>query len=155
MTEMPEAPGATTPATELPAVIFLPDHSQPPPAKKRGRHFGPRPVTDPRTAWLPPTRVTPELRSKVEAQAAAAGLSLNAFIRARLDGSPGPRSRRTPGADTVVLAKLLAGLGKSGSNLNQIAYQLNCGEPVEPSDLAEAIAEHRAAAAAIMRALGV
>jgi hypothetical protein len=153
MTAPPDPHAEIPPAT--PAIIFLPDQSQPPPLKKRGRHFGPRPVIDPRSAWLPPTRVTPELRGKVLARAAAAGLSLNAFMRAILDGNPGPRSRRTPGIDTVVLAKLLAEMGKSGSNLNQIAYHLNSGEPVELPELAEAIAGHRAVAEAIMRALGV
>ena len=39
-----------------------------------------------------------------------------------------------------MLAKLLAEMGKSGSNLNQIAYQLNSGETVELPELAEAIA---------------
>jgi hypothetical protein len=154
MTDTPETLAATTPATEVPATIFLPDQSQPPPPRKRGRHFGPRPVKDPRTERID-LRVTPAQRQAMKTAAREAGLSVAALICLCTLGENGPRARRNPGPDTLALAKLLAEMGKSGSNLNQIAYQLNSGEPVELPELAEAIAEHRAAAAAIMRALGV
>jgi hypothetical protein len=153
MTDALDTPAPTTPASEVPAIIFLPDLSQPP-SKKRGRHFGPRPVKDPRTERID-LRVTPAQRHAMKAAAKKAGLSVAALICLCTLGENGPRARRNPGADTVVLAKLLAEMGKSGSNLNQIAYQLNSGGAVEPPDLAEAIAEHRAVAEAIMRALGV
>jgi hypothetical protein len=149
MTDAPEPGAACTQATIVPAVIHLSDLSRAEPIKKPVR----RRVPDPRCAWLPPTRVSPALRDKVIAEAAAAGLSLGAFIRARLDGSPGPRAKRNPGPDTVLLAKVLAELGKSGSNLNQIAYQLNSGEEVQLPELCEALAEQRAAVAALMRLL--
>src|SRR5436305_1296303 len=66
-------------------VISLPDQSQPEPPKptrqggRKGRHFGPRRVPDPRSARLD-VRCTPEFRAKVLAAAEAAGLSLSAFI---------------------------------------------------------------------------
>jgi hypothetical protein len=154
-------PAETEPtADELPAVIYLPDQSQPA-ARKRGRHFGPRPVKDPRSAWLT-TRCTPEFRESVVAAAEQAGLSLADYIHSRLGGKPGPRARRNPGADTVLLAKVLAQMGKSGSNLNQIARRMNEYEfEGIPELLAmqaeheEVLAEHRAVCEAILKALGV
>jgi hypothetical protein len=95
------------------------------------------------------------LRDKAIAAAAAEGLSLGAFIRARPDGSPGPRAKRNPSPDIVLLAKVLAELGKSGSNLNQIAHHLNMDEVAELPELQEAVREQRIAVAVLMRLLGV
>ena len=151
----------------IPDIIYLPDQSQPEPppqrpkpgrhtGKMKGRHFGPRPVKDPLDAWLPPTRCTVAQRAAVEAAAQKAGLSLNAYQRQTLCGDPGPRAHRGKrGPDMVLLSRLLGQHGKAGSNLNQIARQLNSGGDVEPPELADAIAEHRAACQAIMSALGV
>lgn len=150
MTDAREPEVARTQATDVPAIICLPDCSQATPQPRTVR----RRVADPRSAWLPATRVAPELRDKVIADAAAAGLSVGAFVRARLDGEPGPRAKRSPGPDVVMLAKVLAELGKSGSNLNQIARQLNSEETISLPDLREALAEHRAAVAALMQVLG-
>jgi len=149
MTDAPEPETARMPAADIPAVIHLPDLTRVKPERKPVR----RRVPDPRSAWLPPTRVSPALRDKVIVEAAATGLSLGAFIRARLDGSPGPRAKRNPGPDAVLLAKVLAELGKSGSNLNQIAYHLNMDEEVQLPELREALAEQRAAVATLMRLL--
>jgi hypothetical protein len=157
-----EAPTVATEAEadELPAVIYLPDQSQPL-KRKRGRHFGPRPVKDPRSAWLT-TRCTPEFRASVIAAAAETGLSLADYLHSRLGGQPGPRARRNPGADVVLLAKVLAQMGKSGSNLNQIAHRLNEydfeGIPELQAMQAEhedVVAQHRAVCEAILTALGV
>jgi len=52
-----------------------------------------------------------------------------------------------------LLAQVLAQLGKSGSNLNQIAHRLHMDELARLPELADAIADHRACVAAIMRAL--
>jgi len=163
MTDDPEPLGEETRAGALPAVILLPDQSQPPPppAKKRGRHFGPRPVEDPRSAWLT-TRCTPAFRATVLAAAAQAGMSLADFVHTRLGGKPSSRARRDPAADTVMLAKVLAQMGKAGSNLNQIAHRMNEydfeGIPELLAMRAEhqaALAEHRDVCSAILKALGV
>jgi hypothetical protein len=45
----------------------------------KGRHFGPRPVADPRTAWLT-ARCTPAFRAAVLAAADEAGLSVADFM---------------------------------------------------------------------------
>jgi hypothetical protein len=62
-------------AVEAPAIIYLPHlppPAEPPPAEprtpRRGRHFGPRPVADPRSARLD-IRCTPAVRAKAEAAA--------------------------------------------------------------------------------------
>jgi hypothetical protein len=153
-------PATDVPAGEPPAVIHSPDQSQLP-SRKRGRHFGPRPVDDPHSAWMPPWRVTPALRAKVLAEIKVADLSYSAFMRARFGEKPGPRARRNPGPDTVLLAKLLAELGKSGSNLNQIARRLNeydfDGIPelqAMRAEHEEALEQHGAVCEAIMAALG-
>jgi hypothetical protein len=149
MTDAQQPPAAMPAQGDAPVV-------QSPGALRGGPKSKPlrRRVADPRDAWLPPTRVTPALRDKVIADAAAAGLSYGAYMRARLDGTPGPRAKRNPGADMVLLAQLLGHCGKVGSNLNQIAYCLNSGEEVEHSKLDAAILEIRVVSAAIMRALG-
>jgi hypothetical protein len=123
--------------------------------KAAGRHFGQRPVEDALDAWLPPIRCTAAQRAATLRDAERAGISVNAYIRQRLYGSAGPRAQRKPGADIVLMAKVLAELGKSGSNLNQIAYHLNLGEEAFIPELHAALVEHRAAVAAIMAALGV
>ncbi|MGE4046267.1 MAG: plasmid mobilization relaxosome protein MobC [Acetobacteraceae bacterium] len=160
MTDDPEQPGGETRGGALPGVIHLPDQSQPPP-KKRGRHFGLRPVEDPRSERID-LRVTPAQRAAMKDAAQEAGMSVAALICARTLGTAGPRAQRRPRVDAVVLTKVLAQLGKIGSNMNQIAHRLN-EQDFEgiPELLAmrdehrEALAEHRAAVQAILEALGV
>jgi hypothetical protein len=125
------------PAGGLPAIIYLPDQSQPEPApppprkpgrhtgRMKGRHFGPRPVSDPRTAWLT-TRCTPAFRAAVLAAAEEAGMSLADYVHARLGGEPSRRVRRAkPDRDRVLLAQLVAAQGRSGNNLNQLLKRVN------------------------------
>jgi Mobilization protein NikA len=150
MTELPDRP--VLPPIPAPGAGAAQSSTRRPEALRQALR---RRVTNPRSAWLPAIRVTPALRDKVTADAEAAGLSLGAFVRLRLDGSPGPRSRRNPGPDAVLLARVLAELGKSGSNLNQIAHQLNIDETADTPELGDALREHRIAVATLMRALGV
>jgi hypothetical protein len=160
MTEDAQPVAPEIAADELPAVIYLPDQSEPP-ARRKGRHFGARPVKDPRSAWLT-TRCTPEFRETVVAAAEEAGLSLADYIHKRLGGKPGPRARRNPGADAVLLAKVLAQMGKSGSNLNQIAHRMNEydfeGIPelmMMKAEHEDALTQHREVCEAILLALRV
>lgn len=60
----------------------------------------------------------------------------------------------TAASERAELARLLAELGKIGSNVNQIARALNGGGDAVPSDLAGAQADIAAIRAAIMLALG-
>jgi hypothetical protein len=140
------------------------------PRARRGRHFGPRPVDDPRSARLD-IRCTPAVRAKAEAAAQAAGISVAGYMAVLINGQPGPRTHRNPSEATKLLAQLRGEMGKRGSNLNQGARALNeiaiaAGEGEGRDRLAEriedmvelyrqAIAEHRECTAAIMRALGL
>jgi hypothetical protein len=151
----------------LPDVIYLPDQSQPEPPQptgqggRKGRHFGRRHVPDPRSARLD-VRCTPSFRVKVLADAMAAGLSLSAFVCARLGEGPSPRSHRSPpGPDMVMLAQIKATHGRHGGNLHQLVKRLNSydfrGQPelLALRELAETtLTEHRKASATLMRALG-
>jgi hypothetical protein len=166
------------PASQAPAIIHLPQ--MPPPSAltpaeralrpRRGRHFGPRPVDNPRNARLD-LRCTPAVRAKAEAAAKAAGISVAGYVATLIDGQPGPRVHRTPSEATKVLAQLRGEMGKRGSLLNQGARALNeisilAAEGAGRNRLADlveemaelhrqAIAEHRECVAAIMRALGL
>ena len=152
------AEGATQGA--VPDVIYLPDQSQPPARSRgKGRHFGPRPVDDPRSAWLT-SRCTPSFLAKVRADAEAAGLSLSDYLHVELGGKRGAR-RPKPGPDMILLAQIKAGQGRIGGNLHQLVKRLNSydfrGQPelLALRDLAETtLTEHRKASAALMRALG-
>jgi hypothetical protein len=175
MSETPESFGEAPPASEAPDKIYLPppaDHAPPSGRKgRKGRHFGPRPVADPRRAWLT-GRTTPEFLATVRADAKAAGLSLTDYMHVKLGGSRSPRARRTLTIETTALAQLAAQMGKPGSNLNQGARALNqiklaavidgasrdrLAELID--DMAQlhrqAIAEHRECLAAIMHLLGM
>jgi hypothetical protein len=137
---------------------------------RRGRHFGPRPVDDPRSARLQ-IRCTPGTQAKAEAAAKAGGISLSGWVCSLIDGQPGPRTHRIPSEATKLLSQILAQLGKRGSNLNQgirALHQINivAGEGETRDRLAEliddlaeqhrqAIDEHRECVAAILRALGL
>ena len=70
---------------------------------------------------------TPEQKAKIAAKADAAGYSPSAVCLNVLLNTPLPRRRR-PVADAALLAKVLAELGKIGSNINQIAYRYNVSE---------------------------
>jgi hypothetical protein len=174
--ELREAPSAR----ESPPVIHLPPPAEiPPPATtkrrrnggaRKGRHFGPRPVDDPRNAWLT-TRTTPEFLAKVRADAKAAGLTLSDYLHVQLGGKRSPRARRNPTELTKALAQLAAQMGKPGGNLNQGARALNriaiaAEEGAGRDRLADLIAEmaelhwqaieeQRECLAAVMRNLGM
>jgi hypothetical protein len=152
------AEGATQGA--VPDVIYLPDQSQPPArSRRRGRHFGPRPVDDPRSAWLT-SRCTPSFLAKVRADAEAAGQSLSDYLHVELGGKRSGRKQK-PGPDMILLAQIKAGQGRIGGNLQQLVKRLNSydfrGQPelLALQELAETtLTEHREASAALMRALG-
>lgn len=154
----------------LPDKIFLSDKSQSFAAAvsetgaigRKGRHFGGRRVEHLRSAWLT-TRCTPSFHDAVKAAAATAGMELADYMHMRLSDERYEPRRRSGGADIDVLRKILAQMGKQGSNLNQLAHHLNSCEGRELEDEVRAmradheaaLAEHHAVCAAIMTALGV
>jgi uncharacterized protein with GYD domain len=128
----PEPPSDETRAA-LPEIIHLPYEPPPPPeppaaapgkprrsGRMKGRHFGPRPVDDPRTRRIF-VRVTPAQLAALKAAAQEVGLSVSAFVCLRTLGDPGPRAlRHKPGGDRALRAQLMAALGRSGNNVNQL-----------------------------------
>jgi hypothetical protein len=82
------------------------------------------------------------------------GLSRNAYIRAVVLGTPGPRAQRAPHVNAVELAQATAALNKAGSNLNQIAHVLNAGGSIVSQEAFAALAETRAALARILEIVG-
>jgi hypothetical protein len=158
MTGAPVNEELETRGGDVPAVIYLPDQSQPEPpppprlppgrhtGKMKGRHFGPRPVADPRTAWLT-TRCTPAFRAAVLAAADEAGLSLADYVHLRLGGQPS-RRRRKPGPDTEWRVRMLVALGRSGNNLNQLLRRVNSYDFRDFPELLEMHAAMKAAHAA-------
>ena len=75
--------------------------------------------------------LAPVDRDRLAQAAALAGLTFSAYCRALLSG------RRLPAArdNRRDLARILAALGRPGSNLNQIARVLNGGGALPPAAL--------------------
>ena len=100
-------------------------------------------------------RLLPDERAAVEEKAREVGLSLASFLRACGLGTPGPRARRSVPVNAEALGRATAALNKVGSNLNQIAHVLNAGgSSVTTQECFAALAEARAAAAAIRQIVG-
>mgnify|MGYP000900399662 FL=1 len=98
-------------------------------------------------------RLTEDERRLLEAAAEEAGLSIGAFIRARALGDAGERFKKRPPADRAELTRLLAQLGKVGSNLNQMARRINSGERVGIPHLDKALEAAAGAMTAVRAAI--
>ena len=98
---------------------------------------------------------TPAQKSEIMKKIDATGLSPSAMCLAVLLDVPLP-ARRRPSVDTQLLAKVLAELGKIGSNINQIAYHLNAGRPgdVTEGSIQAALTELLEWRTALMQSLG-
>ena len=83
-------------------------------------------------------RVTPEEKDALTQNAARAGLPVGAYARQVLLNVPPPRQLRRPQAEFRDIAKMLAEVGKIGSNVNQIARKLNSGESPERTAITDA-----------------
>lgn len=84
-----------------------------------------------------------------------AGVFRKAVFKLSRDKLPVQSRYPTPTPERAELAKISAHLGKTGSNLNQLAKLANLGGWPEHEDLAATSAEVRAACRAIIQALGV
>ena len=98
---------------------------------------------------------TPAQKAAILEKVDATGLSPSAMCLAVLLDVSLPKRRR-PSVDTGLLAKVLAELGKIGSNINQIAYHLNAGRPgdVMEGSIEAALHELLEWRTALMQALG-
>ena len=107
---------------------------------------------------LPPfsLRLTKEQRADLEDRAGRASLSMGGYVLSVIFNTPEPRRRTArPSADLDLLARLLAAVGKIGSNVNQLAYVANTGGWPDSRALAEAVADVRWMRDTLMLALGV
>ena len=98
-------------------------------------------------------RVSPAEYEAIATAADVAGLSLASYIRGLVLESPETQKTRKPSFDRVLLAQLIAQVGKIGSNLNQIARRLNQGKGVGFERIGGALDEVAAISAAALEAL--
>jgi hypothetical protein len=99
-------------------------------------------------------RLTDDERAALDAASDRAGLSLASYARQVLLAAPPPRQARRPPVEKADLARVLAHIGKVGSNLNQLAHLGNAGAGVDGVALAAELGELAVVRAAIMAALG-
>lgn len=121
--------------------------TQPPPKPKSEKRQRTRQVK---------TRMTEAEHAAFLARADKAGLAAAAFLRAVALKDPGPRAQRRVPADAQAMRQVLGHLGKTGSNLNQIARYLHTGgmpETVLP-DIRESLADLARIRGLIYDALG-
>jgi hypothetical protein len=98
----------------------------------------------------------------VRADAERAGMSLADYVHSRLDGEPSRRPLRKTRLEAAQHAQIMAALGRSGNNLNQLLKKVNAydfrGIP-ELLDMAKAMtaahAAHHALVAAIKADMGL
>jgi hypothetical protein len=74
-------------------------------------------------------RYDPDARARLDERAAAAHMSLSDYVRHITEGPGGPRPRRKPPVEVHELIRVLAQLGKWGSNINQLARVANTNGP--------------------------
>ena len=115
---------------------------------------GRRRVSDAKNRFIA-VRCTAKDHAAIDEAAGRAGLSVGAYLRTLALGTPGPRAVRRPPVERGELGRLLAHLGKLGSNVNQIARAVNATRNL-PSwpELAEIRAEISKMREALMKALG-
>jgi hypothetical protein len=99
-------------------------------------------------------RLSAEERAAVDAAAGAAGLTAGSYAREAMLGGPAPREVRRPPAEREELVRLLAALGKIGSNLNQLAHAANTGTVLYSDEIAATLASLREVRDALLKALG-
>lgn len=143
----------------LPDVIHLPYDPAPDPvdnraAQKAPRRFGKRKLADAREKFIG-VRCNGSEYDAITAKASAAGHSTGTWLRILATGSAGPRAKRRPPPEREELARLLGEIGKLGSNVNQIAREVNTTGNLPATDhLAVLAAEVQVMRAALMKALG-
>ncbi len=140
-------------------VIYLPYDPAPDPVdnrpgQKAPRRFGKRKLADAREKFIGVRCNGPEYDA-ITAKASAAGHNTGTWLRILATGSAGPRAVRRPPLEREELARLLGEIGKLGSNVNQIAREVNTTGNLPATDhLAVLAAEVQVMRAALMKALG-
>lgn len=99
-------------------------------------------------------RVTEEEREKITRAAARAGLDVGAYVRAQALGEPVVRAARHPVISSGPLVRLVAALGKVGSNLNQLAHVANREGRIIEGEVKATLTELRGVLDVALRVLG-
>ena len=89
------------------------------------------------------SRVTDAERARIEADAAAQGLSVGAYLRSLAISRPQTRPLRRPLADVTMLAWMKGQVGRIGGNIHQLLKLANRGDIPRADELAEAAKEAR------------
>jgi len=148
MTERRERIIEAPPASEAPPVIHLPAPRSRRPGGRRRR------ALNPRTAKIE-LRATPARKAEIRAAAKAARMTMTDYIFAYLPGSAAPKPQPLFTADPETLLRMLAELGKWGSNLNQLARDRNTtGQGPEADELRRIRAAAWDMRNAVLKALG-
>lgn len=98
-------------------------------------------------------RAKKDERAEMQANAAAAGLSLSSFLRSLAMASPRTRPVRRPPPDAKLLAQAMGRLGIYASNAHQLLKLANRGDLVFVDELAEASKKLDAAADELLKVL--
>lgn len=88
---------------------------------------------------LIPFRVSEAEGQELDALATRAGLTRGSYIRSRVLATPTTRAIRRPVVEVQVLTKLLAELGRVGSNINQLARRVNMNDTPLAQDISAAL----------------
>ena len=107
-----------------------------------------------RRKWLIKIPCLEKEFNDIAAAAEAAKLTKAAFGRLSMLGKAGDRSPRRPPLDEKLLREIKGLEGKYGSNMNQIAYNGNAGNPVDLPELRRALKEWGEIRDLINKALG-
>ena len=116
-------------------------------AKKHGSEKRKRPC-------LLSVRMTDAEFTEVNSKAEAVELTPASYARSMLLDMPAPRAVRRPAVERENVARVLAQLGKIGSNLNQIAHHMNAGNNLANETLARALTDVSAMRDACLEAMG-
>lgn len=102
-------------------------------------------------------RLTSVQAERLETEAEAFGLTKGSLVKSRI--FDGVQPRRVPRPDQQELARIVAQLGKLGSNVNQLARAVNSGRAPAPATTERAIELARQSLdqirAEVLAALGV
>lgn len=103
-----------------------------------------------------PVRVNEKEGAAITALAEKLGITPGAIVRQTLLNVVPGRGTRCRSVDTKLLSKVLAEMGKIGSNINQIAYHLNAGRPGDRIEgrIDDALRELLEWRTAVMQAIG-
>ena len=95
-------------------------------------------------------RLPDDERAELKARAEREGLSVSGYFRTVAFNTP--RRSRRPSANDQLLAKLMAAMGKIGSNVNQLAHQAHLGSWPDSRAIDAACTKYAGSCRATLRA---